>query len=152
MYNCFDIAKYFVKLSNKEGVRIDTMKLLKLTYIAHGWYLGFKGKPLFHNEVEAWKYGAVIPDLYHVIKIYGEGNVSAFLLSHYAKTELKDKDKDFLKIIWNNYKKFTGFELSDKTHEEGTPWADTWEESTRKLIPNKLIKRYYTEMIKNKKK
>ncbi len=47
------------------------MKLLKITYIAHGFYLGMKQRSLFENNVQAWQYGAVIPDLYHVIKRFG---------------------------------------------------------------------------------
>lgn len=33
-YNCFDIAKEFLKLAKSNGETLSPMKLLKLTYIA----------------------------------------------------------------------------------------------------------------------
>lgn len=60
MYSSFDIAKKILKLAKKDGVSVDTMKLLKLVYITHGWYLGFNEEPLISDEIQAWKYGPVI--------------------------------------------------------------------------------------------
>lgn len=97
MYNCFDIAKYFIELAKEEGMGLDPMKLLKLTYISDGWHLGITGKPLFENEIQAWKYGAVIPDLYYAIRMFGKDPVDPFLLNLSAKTPLKEEDKEFLK-------------------------------------------------------
>jgi len=79
------------------------MKLLKLTYIAHGYYLGFFEKPLIENEVQAWKYGPVIPELYHVIKRFGNGRVDADIIDLYSENKINDTEKDFLKLIWNAY-------------------------------------------------
>jgi uncharacterized phage-associated protein len=147
MYNCFDIAEYFVKLAKSEGQGVDPMKLLKLTYIAHGWYLGFNDKPLFENEVQAWKYGTVIPELYHVIKRYGNGYVDIDTLDLYTENKLKDKDKSFLETIWRHYKQFSGGQLSDKTHEAGTPWETTYNGLHNVTIPTERIKDYYKQLI-----
>jgi uncharacterized phage-associated protein len=150
VYNCFDIAKYFVELAKKDGHGIDPMKLLKLTYIAHGYYLGFKDKPLFSNQVQAWKYGTVIPELYHVIKRFKTGFVDDFTLDLYSENDLSDDDKKFLEIIWNYYKEFSGLQLSDKTHQEGTPWGNNFNGQKNKTIPTESIKTYYKQLIKEK--
>lgn len=124
MYNCFDIAKQFLKLAKEDGEVLEPMKLLKLTYIAHGWYLGFYDKPLMKNSVQAWKYGPVIPELYHVTKRFGFRNVDLETIELYSENKLNDKDQSFVKTIWNAYKKFTGPELSIKTHMKNTPWDE----------------------------
>ena len=63
------VASYFVELADERGAGPFTpMQLLKLTYIAHGYSLGLQSTPLIENKVEAWKFGPVIPDLYHSIK------------------------------------------------------------------------------------
>lgn len=148
MYNCFDIAKTFVKFAKAENKGVDTMKLLKLTYIAHGYYLGFFSKPLFESQVEAWKYGPVIPELYHVIKRFGTGNVDKDLLDLYSENQIIGKDEKFLKAVWNFYKNHSGLTLSSKTHEEGTPWAKTYNSNTfHKAIENSLIEEYYKNLI-----
>jgi uncharacterized phage-associated protein len=150
MYNCFDIADYFVKIAKEEGQGIDPMKLLKLTYIAHGWYLGFKDKPLFDNQVQAWKYGTVVPELYHVIKRFGNRYVDKDTLDLYTENKLETEDKNFINTIWKHYKKYSGGELSDKTHEIGTPWQRTYNGCPNITIPTERIKDYYKKLIAEK--
>lgn len=147
VYNCFDIAKYFVELAKKEGTGIDPMKLLKLTYIAHGWHLGVTGKPLFHNQVQAWKYGTVIPELYYAIKMFGKSNVDPFLFKMYSKKDLKEDDKKFVKKIWDAYKNLSGIELSAKTHEENSPWKEVYDGAHNVVIENSEIENYYKKKI-----
>ena len=64
-YDVRAVANFFLDQAQEEGQKLDHMKLQKLAYIAHGWHLAITGEPLFHERVEAWPYGPVIPDLYH---------------------------------------------------------------------------------------
>jgi len=148
MYNCFDIAKQFLKYANEEGVGLEPMKLLKLTYIAHGWYLGFYDKPLIKNSIQAWKFGPVIPELYHVTKRFGYRSVDLETVELYSENKLNDNDQNFLHAIWNTYKKYSGLELSSKTHMDNTPWAETFDpDRFHKIIHNETIKRHYKKLI-----
>ncbi|OEJ98738.1 hypothetical protein A8C32_05950 [Flavivirga aquatica] len=151
MYNCFDIAKELLKFAKEDAVHMGTMKLLKLTYISHGYYLGFKGKPLFSNEVQAWKYGPVIPELYHVTKRFGSRSVDLEIVNLYSENNLNETDKKFLKIIWNNYKKYNGLQLSSKTHEKNTPWDLVYNKVHYKTIDNSVIEEYYKKIISDRK-
>lgn len=151
MYNCFDIAKQFLRLAYEEGIDVEPMKLLKLTYIAHGWHLGFYGKPLINNGIEAWKYGPVIPELYHVTKRFGFSNVDLETIDLYSESNLQGEDLKFVNIIWNNYKKFSGLDLSAKTHIEGSPWSQVYDGSFNKLIDNSVIEEYYKKFIESSK-
>lgn len=151
-YNCFDIAREFLKLAKKEEEILSPMKLLKLTYIAHGYYLGFFDKALFNNKVQAWKYGPVIPELYHVIKRFGQKPVSEDVVSLYSESKMDAETHNFIKIIWNNYKKFSGSELSSKTHLPDTPWDKVYTGHHFKEIDNDIIKEYYKERLNDKRK
>lgn len=64
MLTANDIAKYFLALSNNEesGELISNLKLQKLLHYAQGFYLALYDQPLFHEPIEAWAHGAVIPD------------------------------------------------------------------------------------------
>lgn len=152
MYNCFDVANKFLDLATSEGSTIEPMKLLKLTYIAHGWYLGFNDKALINDSIQAWKYGPVIPNLYDVIKRFGSGNVDPVILSLWSVNNLTKEDSDFIEIIWKNYKQFSGLELSTKTHLPNTPWDNTYDGTMNKIIPNELIKNYYKGLINERRK
>jgi len=59
------VANYFLDLGLRESIPITPLKLQKLVYFAHGWYLGFTGEPLLNEGIQAWEYGPVIPSLYH---------------------------------------------------------------------------------------
>ena len=147
MYNSLDVANEFMKLAKEEGFSIQPMKLLKLTYIAHGWYLGFNGKPLISDSIQAWKYGPVIPVLYNIIKRFGSGNVDPMTVSLYKEKDLDEKDADFIKLIWNTYKNYSGLELSTKTHQESTPWKKVFDGAHNKEISNEIIESYYKNII-----
>ena len=150
MYNCFDIADYLLKKAREEGQLLDPMKLLKLTYIAHGYNLGFFDKPLFSNQVQAWKYGTVIPDLYHVIKRFGNGYVDEDIVDLYKEKEVEGDQKKLLDFVWNAYKPLTGLQLSDLTHQENIPWKKTFNQSHNVPISNELIKEHYKSLIAQK--
>ena len=67
MHDSNKIANEFLRLAKESGQSLTPMQLLKLVFIAHGWMLGLYGEPLISDDVQAWKYGPVIPDLYQTL-------------------------------------------------------------------------------------
>lgn len=151
------VANFFIKQAIKEGNEITQLQLLKLVYIAHGWYLGMNGEPLLSEGVQAWKYGPVVPEIYHYFKSYGNAPINSlaqiFTGEKYIIPEVTNEDeKRFLDKIWQIYKEFSGLELSTLTHMQGTPWYITWHErggdkNTHTVIANDLIKERYTQKV-----
>ncbi|MCC7437458.1 MAG: DUF4065 domain-containing protein [Armatimonadetes bacterium] len=75
-YDSRIVGNSFLDIALKDGTALTPMKLLKLVYIAHGWHLGIMGKPLISDEVQAWKYGPVIPKLYsRALSLRNSGNM-----------------------------------------------------------------------------
>ncbi|MCY4000360.1 MAG: DUF4065 domain-containing protein, partial [Bacteroidetes bacterium] len=62
-------------IASHSGRNLTPMQLIKLSYIAHGWTLGISGEPLFNDTVEAWRYGPVVPDIYHTYKEFGHSPI-----------------------------------------------------------------------------
>jgi uncharacterized phage-associated protein len=153
MENSLAIANYFIKKSLDEGEELTPMKLLKLVYIAHGWYLGLNGTALLDEGVEAWRYGPVVPSVYREFKKYGNNQISQlgyiFTDQMQIVTPMADENKiQFLDKIWDVYKKYNGLELSTLTHEPGTPWDIVWNTENGKdiqgaIIRNNLIEQHY---------
>ena len=75
MVKSLTVANELIRLGKENAVYFTPMQLLKLVYIAHGWSYAFLNKPLIDDDIEAWKYGPVIPDLYRKIKSYGNGKI-----------------------------------------------------------------------------
>ena len=76
MYDAAAIGNEFIRLAAAHGRRITPMQAIKLTYIAHGWHLAMTGRPLLRDQVQAWKFGPVLPELYHALKAYGNGPIT----------------------------------------------------------------------------
>lgn len=138
MINTKAIANYFINLAQKNNVAdLSPMKLQKLVYYAHGWSLGFYGEPLIDDQIEAWKFGPVIPTIFHAAKKFGNENINTLfadysyheeadeLTTHIPKIREDDEDTvNLLNFIWDVYGKYSAFTLSNLTHKEGSPWAE----------------------------
>lgn len=148
MYNCFDIAKEFLKLGIKDEIVVSQLKLLKLTYIAHGIHLGLIEKPLFNNRIEAWKLGPVILDLYNITKVFGSLPVDVRIIDIHSHKNVSEDYQNLIKTIWDGYKNNTAKELVNKTHTKGSPWDQVYKPGKRGIeIPNELIKDYYAKFM-----
>jgi uncharacterized phage-associated protein len=155
------IANEFLKIAKEKGDALTPMKLQKLVYFAHGWYLALTGQPLTSERIEAWKYGPVIPALYHEFKIFGTdpitssatafelvGGKAAFKITNLdecgADQEEIDKVKSLIARVYDVYGQFSAVRLSNSTHMLGTPWQQVYREGVKQLaIPDEIIKRYF---------
>lgn len=145
----FAIANYFIQKAASEGVALTPMKLIKLVYIAHGWYLALANKPLIREPIEAWQYGPVIESLYHAFKRYGNASlpISAATDAVIMDNEHQDITR-LLDKIWERYSKFTAAQLSTITHQSDTPWSQVYKPNQRRVvIPDDLIKKHYQDKI-----
>ena len=148
MYNPSAIANYFLH-NHGEDPNLTPMKLIKLVYIAHGWHLAIRNKPLLNEPPQAWKFGPVIPSLYYRFKRFKDSRIQ-----NENTNELPNADLfPFLEKIWNVYGNYNGVQLSSKTHQPNTPWSITWKKATENTfipsldIPDELIKSHYQQLL-----
>lgn len=150
-YTPITIATYFLQKEDHTRT-ITPMKLIKLVYIAHGWYLALKdGNPLINEKAEAWKYGPVIPSLYERFKTFSSNVITD--IPQVDISFISEEDKSILDDVWDNYGNKSGIQLSGKTHEPNTPWSKTWEkarETTNRqdlIISDNLIMQHYQNLL-----
>ncbi len=159
-YEALAIANEFLDAAKKSENKITHMKLQKLIYIAHGYYLAIQDFPLIHERVRAWKYGPVIISVYEEFKIYGHNYITEKGTTVDLKKRFQNidnnilkadmytpvvKEKEILKFVdevWKIYGKYTAIELSNLTHEEGTPWYQA-HVNNESVIKDSLIQEYY---------
>nr|WP_314498686.1 type II toxin-antitoxin system antitoxin SocA domain-containing protein [uncultured Chryseobacterium sp.] len=154
LYNPITIANYFIEKSFDEGIVITPMKVLKLVYIANGWFLGYTNNTLITERSQAWQYGPVISSVYDAFKIYGKSPIEKMFLPNnilqdeYSKLKNDKYTNSFLDSVWNVYKNYNALQLSDLTHQPNTPWSITYNSNgVRSTIPNDLIEKHYKEKI-----
>jgi uncharacterized phage-associated protein len=160
MYNPITISNFFIQEYGGEN-EITPMRLVKLVYLSHGWYLGLTGDALIDQNPEAWQYGPVIPSVYHHYKHYRSSPIKNS--NHFINPcdEINQTDQKFLRSVWDTYQGHSALDLSALTHQVNTPWFITWNNLSHnssalginnKQIPDNLIKKHYQEKIELLKK
>lgn len=155
-YSSAAIANRFLSIADREGRPLGPMKIQKLVYIAHGWYLAYTGEPLCSETVYAWRWGPVFPDLYHAVKQWGRKPIlEPVLVGGWEHARPVPDDGSFaselIKGVWKTYRDFSGPELSTLTHMDDTPWAriNGQGEGWYAEIPVELIKDHYLEKLED---
>lgn len=148
------IANNFLQYDFTNGSASTTpMKIQKLVYLVHGWYLAVHGEPLIDESFEVWPYGPVQEDLYHLFKGYRNTPITS-----YAKSWVGDQEKAFVVSDTNTnfydvfneviqkYMNFSALQLSALTHQDGTPWSIT-KEMCEGTISNDLIRDHFRGLV-----
>ncbi|WP_338592908.1 type II toxin-antitoxin system antitoxin SocA domain-containing protein (plasmid) [Shewanella khirikhana] len=151
MYDSVEVAWKILQLASQRGIRLSNLQLQKLVYLAHGYLLGWKNKPLICDDVEAWEYGPVISHVYHNFKDFGNNFIP---VNRTIITSL-DNDEDAIATIGgvlNLYGDKHPMELVNLTHQLGTPWDIAWNQQNGKAyyshrIDNELIKNHFRKAI-----
>lgn len=154
------IAFAFVTKGIEDGIPVTQMKLQKLVYFAHGLHLAVMEKPIIKEMFQAWKFGPVVPEIYHDFKVYGSSPITDIetlkifdLVGDFDDEKLKALDKYTKQCIdttWSTLKNSNALSLSAWTHKEGSPWHKFYKEGVTDItIPNEEIQRYFkVEIIK----
>lgn len=162
--SALSIANYFIEIAWDVGSEIKPLRLMKLVYIAHGYILASLGKSLLNprfDKVEAWKYGPVIPSVYHSFKGYGNSPVKkkpVIFAGEYnsdgeidIRTEeptLQDETaRKICDFVWNRYSRFSDWELVEFLHKKRSPWGLVYEEGKNREIPDLYTKIYFGKII-----
>ena len=162
--SALSVANYFIGLAHESNSPIKILRLMKLTYIAHGFMLAILERSAFNPRfdwVEAWKYGPVIPSVYHSFKRYGNNPIvdKTVIIQNEEKKgddyvvdvvtpELDgEEEQKVCKLVWNMYKDYDDGKLVDVLHKQGSPWSLVYEPGQNNPIPDIITKIYYQKLI-----
>ena len=142
MANVYDVANFFVEMTNAtEDDTITNLKLNKLMYFAQGCFLARTGKRLFPEDIEAWTYGPVVPEVYHKYKVCGRNAIESvdddFTVDSFTEEELET-----LIDVMREMAKYTSSTLVSITHREDSPWSHTNESN---VISDSLLVEYFRD-------
>lgn len=151
LYEPLAFGNEFIKLAGPNGC--EHMKLQKLVFLAHGWWLAFHSDAALNEEPQVWTHGPVFKTMYHALKHHGRSPIRyTEKRQPFAPAPLiSDGDAEATECInwvWGRYGKHDAFYLSDLTHKQGSPWEQVARQHNFRVqhdtsIPNELIKNYY---------
>ena len=119
VYNVKDIAAYIVDYSIENGCPVSNLKLQKILYYVQAYFLIKKNEPCFEEEIECWRHGPVVREVYSEYKKYFNDNI--FMVEDYK--EIEERDCNLINQVVDSYRKYSPWEMVDKTHQED-PWIN----------------------------
>lgn len=125
--SALDFARYFIELAQSEDNedacgQMTNMYINKLLYMVQGWSLVETGHPAFREPLQAWRNGPVVEEVYRTYKRFGDRPVSNDEVGE-AVPALDPDEVELARFVWNRYKKYSAYALSDLTHKQ-RPWKN----------------------------
>ena len=128
-----DIANFFIDYNNHSiDNTLTNLILHKFLYFAQGYCLALYNTPLFDEDIEAWKYGPVVPSVYQTYKYNKKENISK-IKGDFSLDKYDSKTIELLLAVINDYGKYSSSELINITHEKGSPWDMVYKENENNL-------------------
>lgn len=153
------ISDYII---HKHGCEFTPFQLIKMVFISHGRTLAAYKMPLIRDRIEAWKYGPVIPLLYHELKIWGDNPVRRMnycntlpgndnkvdsMRREFFESVIDRKERSIIDDVVAEYSKWSFRGLKRLCHEVGSPWDTHYNGKFGTEIPDSTIQRYYEKKI-----
>lgn len=158
--NALSVANYFIDLSIRDRKDLKLLGLMKRVYIAYGFGLVMLEKSIIDNRfdsVEAWKYGPVIPSVYHSFKSHEKNPITNKTVAsrcnnnidvEYFTPTIECNDvKRVIEFVWNRYDGMSDRDIVELTHRDGTPWSACYQAGANVEIPESFTKLYYEKII-----
>jgi len=133
-YDARVVANFILRHHRDRGESITQLRLYKLLYFAHGWYLVERNTPLVWNYFEAWKNGPVVKVVRDCFAEFRDRPIDRFssMFDFRAGKEVElpfhlcPRDEAFVAGVVDAYRSYSPAQLSLMTHEKGSPWDRVW--------------------------
>lgn len=141
MYSVLDVARYIIWYCKEQGYTISNLKLQKILYFVQAEFLVSRGEPCFYEEIEAWDFGPVIPEVYHEFKIYGSSAIPRSEAKN-SNILILNRDKCMIDDMVDECANYSASYLVEVTHNQD-PWNDVYEKYCNNIISKESIKEYF---------
>ena len=142
VYSALTIAQYIIEYCNDTGRTISNLKLQKILYFVQAEFLVSKGVVCFHDRIEAWDFGPVVPSVYHHYRVYGSASIP--YVSASVCGQIYDADKEKIEGIVEECADFSSTALVRITHRQD-PWIKAYRPNANNEITPQSIKEFFQE-------
>ena len=147
MLKAMDVANYFIDVGVLLGQDdMTNMRVNKLLYFAQGRHLAKTGKPLFDEDIEAWKYGPVVKNVYQTLKENKDKNISA-PYGEYSIEIFTPEQRQILLEVVSKYNRLVTSYLVALSHAAGSPWDLAFSSGNDNTIQKEDLKKYFTDCM-----
>lgn len=141
MYDVLLIARYVIQYCRECHYSLSNLKLQKILYFIQAEFLVVENCPCFYEDIEAWDFGPVVPEVYHEYKFFGSSNIMTFDSTDYSK-EIQERHLELINGIIDECAGYSASALVDITHHQ-SPWEDAYQKYCNNKISNRSIKEFF---------
>lgn len=118
MYKALNIASIILSYCDKKDIGLSNLKLQKILYFVQCEFIKQKHEICFYDDIEAWPYGPVVPNVYRIYSKYMAG----VILLWPECTDITNKvDLNMIYKVVDKYVDKDAWELVNITHSQ-EPW------------------------------
>jgi uncharacterized phage-associated protein len=143
-----NVAKFILMRFQANRSSLINLKLQKLLYYSQAWHLAFTGEALFHDRIEAWIHGPVVPTVFGEYKQFGWSPISiADGGTLHADGELVAHVDNVLRA----YGSMNAWQLERLSHSE-SPWREARgglppDAPSKNVITEESMRAFYSRMV-----
>lgn len=136
VYRAIDIAQYIVSKCTLDHQPISNLQLQKILYFLQKKYLQEQGTPLFDEEIQAWQFGPVVPEVYY--QYCGFGSMP---ITMRYDIQLPRADGELIDKVVEEERGKDPWELVEETHAPDKAWFQIYAngQGNHEVIPKSLI-------------
>lgn len=136
MCDAIELAKYVVAKCIDDDKPISNLQLQKILFYIQKDFIK-RGKLAFPDDIEAWQFGPVVPDVYY--HYCGHGATPIFYKYEESKAQIEDKIR--IDNIVDEKRELNPWQMVQETHKSGGAWDVVYKSGlgNRRVIPTKLI-------------
>lgn len=143
MYTALNVARYIIERCNLKNRSISNLKLQKILYFVQAEFLVSRGEPCFVEQIEAWDFGPVVPEVYQVYKVFGSSSIP--LIGRTINTHfIAEEDQELIDEIVDECSKYSASALVEITHHQD-PWIKAYHPGRNNIISRESIEEYFVE-------
>lgn len=125
-YTALNVASAVITMFHQQEREISNLKLQKILYYIQMKSLQDLGNPAFSDDIEAWRHGPVVRNVYSVYKKYISKHIDPDDESvQKNQTEVCPELKSVIADIVKRTRDISAWDLVAKTHET-TPWMKNY--------------------------
>ena len=137
MYMAMTVAKYIVSKCTRNNTPICNLQLQKLLYLIQKESLVINDEPIFVDEIEAWRFGPVVPNVFSHFSGYG----AMPIVIEYIVNKISDDDKELIDDVVDRKKMLHPWDYLEEICGDGVAWCRVWDGGAgdSKVIPVEMI-------------
>lgn len=156
-YNVLDVARYIINYGSQHSYDISNLKLQKILYFVQASFLVDKHEVCFNEDIEAWDFGPVVPEVYQEFKMYGSSvipYINSYIdlsngiwessLKAYDENIVSSEDRKIINDMVDQCSKYSARDLVEITHNQA-PWMNTYRKGWNNIISKECIYDYFNE-------